>query len=576
MPAAPPAPPALPPDTPDADAPSADGVSIADRRRNEAVFFSDYFGRVGSPEPSRSGAGRDGKSDATSDDDAEARLRYVTDMMREVSRQRTPADLVNVYGEHMRRMLPLDRLLTISRRGEPPGRWRITRDRHFDENGRDVEPPTPPDGDDGDDGGLIDVGAGVADRLGPSSAAMIASTFGSADAPDPWRDRDRQPAFDGGLLGDLLHGNRPAYISDVAAEVSAGRIAPGDPARRLLAGYRSLLALPLFDDGEALNMAVMMRRGPDAFPRGHVAQHVLISNLFGRATSNLVLGEELKANAEELKTKAEELKVTAVQLERYAADLRAANDATDRELSVVAQMQRSFLPADLPAGHGLDLAAHYQTAKHAGGDYYDFFPLPAGKLGILIADVSGHGAAAAVLMAVTHSIAHAFPVDPGRPAAFLAHLNRGLTDRYTGETGTFVTAFYAVFDPATGTLTHCSAGHNPPRVKPGCGAAPYEIVGESRHLPLGIDAAEPYADAEAQLHAGDLLVLYTDGITEAHGAPGPDGSSEMFGTPRLDAVLARCGLSPQAVIDQTLAAVDAFTGGAAPTDDRTLLVAKVG
>ena len=381
------APDAAPPDSPMPTAPPAVAEidAPADRRREEAVFFSDHFGRVGSPEGD--GDDHDGESPA----DVEARLRYVTGMMREVSRQRTPADLVRTYSEHMRRMLPLDRLLTLSRRGEPPGRWRVTRDRHFDEAGRDVAPPPAAD--------LVSPGGPV--LSGPAPDALLASTFGSPGAPDPWRDRDRHPAFDGGFLGDLLYGNRPVMVGDVDAEIDAGRIADADPARRLLAGYRSLLALPLFDDGEALNMAVMMRSGPHAFPRDHVAQHVLISNLFGRATSNLVLGEEIKAKAAELKA--------------YAGQLKAAKEATDRELAVVAQMQRSFLPSRLPTGHGLDLAAHYQTAAHAGGDYYDFFPLPGGKLGILVADVSGHGTAAAVLMAITHSLAHAFPVDPGRP-----------------------------------------------------------------------------------------------------------------------------------------------------------------
>src|SRR5207253_1299364 len=103
---------------------------------------------------------------------------------------------------------------------------------------------------------------------------------------------------------------------------------------------------------------------------------VWLSNLFGRATHNLVLAEEL----------------------------RQAYEAVDRELVAVADIQRSLLPAKLPKIPTMDLAAHYQTSRRAGGDYYDFFPLAEGKWGIIVADVSGHGTPAAVLMAITHCI----------------------------------------------------------------------------------------------------------------------------------------------------------------------------
>ncbi len=109
-----------------------------------------------------------------------------------------------------------------------------------------------------------------------------------------------------------------------------------------------------------------------------------MSNLFGRATHNLVLSDQLKV----------------------------AYEAVDYEMKVVADIQRSLLPMQMPSIPTLSLAAHYQTSHRAGGDYYDFFPLPDGKWGILIADVSGHGTPAAVLMAVTHSLAHTLP----RPA----------------------------------------------------------------------------------------------------------------------------------------------------------------
>ena len=131
------------------------------------------------------------------------------------------------------------------------------------------------------------------------------------------------------------------------------------------------------------------------------------------------------------------------------------------------------------------LAAHYQTSHRAGGDYYDFFPLPGGRWGILIADVSGHGTAAAVLMAVTHSIAHTYPGPPTPPGELLKHVNQVLAERYTANTGAFVTAFYAVYDPATRTIAHSSAGHPPPRLKR-CADGSLTLLDGQHGLPLGI------------------------------------------------------------------------------------------
>src|SRR6202041_1782999 len=125
---------------------------------------------------------------------------------------------------------------------------------------------------------------------------------------------------------------------------------------------RSIVAIPLYDQGLSLNMVVVCRRIPNGFNRQFLPEHVWMSNLFGRATHNLVLAEEL----------------------------RKAYEAVDHELSTVAEIQQSLLPTSLPEIPTLDLAVHYQTSKRAGGDYYDFFPLPEGRWGFLMADVSGH------------------------------------------------------------------------------------------------------------------------------------------------------------------------------------------
>jgi sigma-B regulation protein RsbU (phosphoserine phosphatase) len=299
----------------------------------------------------------------------------------------------------------------------------------------------------------------------------------------------------------------------------------------------------MYDRGAALNMILLLRREPGAFKAEQFPQLVWMSNLYGRATHNLVLSGEL----------------------------REAYEAVDYDLRTVADIQRSLLPTTLPNIPTLDIAAHYQTSKRAGGDYYDFFELPGGKWGILLADVSGHGTPAAVLMAVTHSIAHTLHGDPDPPSALLAFINRHLTARYTNDSGKFVTAFYGIYDPSTRTLRYSSAGHCPPRVCRGNGG-PFEEMAEGVGLPLGIEPGAAYRDAVARFAPGDTIAFYTDGITEARG----DDGNDLFGTDRLDEVLRRCGdRAAGDLIDETLKAVDTFTSGRPPSDDRTLLFVKV-
>lgn len=246
--------------------------------------------------------------------------------------------------------------------------------------------------------------------------------------------------------------------------------------------------------------------------------------------------------------------------------LAEALEDLDEELTAVGDIQRSLLPDSLPDIPGFDLAAHYQTSARAGGDYYDFFELPDGKWGILVADVSGHGTPAAVIMAVTHSIAHMFGEPPSPPSRLMTFVNHHLTARYTNGSGTFVTAFYGIFDPADGSLEYSSAGHPPGRILR-CGAV--RALDGKPSLPLGIDQDERFGDFSARLVPGDALVLYTDGITEARNPRG-----EMFGEDRLDHATV-CRDSAAQMVDSVLAELDRFRSGRLLADDRTLLVLRV-
>ncbi|HEU5116632.1 MAG TPA: PP2C family protein-serine/threonine phosphatase, partial [Isosphaeraceae bacterium] len=246
-----------------------------------------------------------------------------------------------------------------------------------------------------------------------------------------------------------------------------------------------------------------------------------------------------------------------------------AYQIVERELHVVAEIQRSLLPKTVPPIRNLGLATHYQTSQWAGGDYYDFFPLPDDQWGILIADVSGHGTPAAVMMAITHTIAHSYPGQPSPPAELLNHVNDRLSALYTTSGDTFVTAFYGVYDPAHRRLTYASAGHNPPRLKR-CVDGTVASLDAAGGLPLGLFEGIKYDQTSIDLIPHDQIVFYTDGITEAI-----DPTGEQFGLTRLDQAIENCSLTADGLMQAILEALEAFTAGMPAADDRTILVGKV-
>jgi phosphoserine phosphatase RsbU/P len=355
---------------------------------------------------------------------------------------------------------------------------------------------------------------------------------------NPWTDRDRLPKLAGGLLGEIAYANKPVIIDDLPVRVS-----PDDPAYFYLEGFKSTVALPQYDGGEGLNVTLALfpsetEIDPAAIPMLHWQ-----SGLFGRGTQNLVLRNQLAAALAQL----------------------------DRELQTVGDIQRSLLPAKLPAIPGLQIATYYTTSARAGGDYYDFFPLNDGGWGLFIADVSGHGTPAAVLMAITHAIAHAQPGTHTPPALLTRYLNDQLARSYT-RSGTFITAFYAVYHPATRQLTYSRAGHNPPRL-----VRKDRIISlvEATGLPLGVLPDESYDQATLQLERGDLLLLYTDGITETAAPRTATGSRDLFGVERLDNLLLDCGgADAETCIARVRHEVATFANHAPPADDQTLIAIR--
>jgi sigma-B regulation protein RsbU (phosphoserine phosphatase) len=414
------------------------------------------------------------------------RLRDIVATMRELSLQTDPHAMSQAYGQRVRKLFPMDRFLSLSRRGLDRPQVRVTR------------------------------------------------FSGWTETINPWHEKDRLPLLTGGILADLIYSDEPWVIDEVSVD-------PADPAAEYIDGMGSLVAIPHYDQGQALNMVIVMRRGTNAFRHEELPEQVWINNLYGRATYSLVKAEEA----------------------------RAAYEAIDRELMTVADIQRSLLPAKLPAIPTLGVAASYQTSRRAGGDYYDFFALPDGRWGVLIADVSGHGTPAAVIMAVTHAIAHTYPGPATPPGELLGHVNRTLAARYTARSGAFVTAFYGIYDPSTRTVEYANAGHPPPRLKR-CADGSLGLLDGVRRLPLGVSGDEEYPQGSLQLVPGDQVIFYTDGITEA---TNPTGA--MFGLDGLDRVLENCAVGAADLLKEVLAAVEAFTAGKPPDDDRTVLVAKV-
>jgi sigma-B regulation protein RsbU (phosphoserine phosphatase) len=256
----------------------------------------------------------------------------------------------------------------------------------------------------------------------------------------------------------------------------------------------------------------------------------------------------------------------ARQRERLAAEVRRQRDEYERDLTLASLVQRQVLPKP-PIVSGLELAATMQTARLLGGDYYDFFQISNDIVDVVIADVSGKGAAASLLMP---SLAVALRLRAGElsgPAAILSDLDEVL--KQITNPATFVTMFYARFNPTLRTLEYASGGHNPPLLM-------RTSTGESLLLEeagpiMGILPDAQFTNTTLKLEPGDILVLFTDGVTEQEGESG-----EEFSLDRLKKTILSKEYDPAAAIVTSIAeAVSTFAGTKEQSDDLTVVVAKV-
>ncbi len=249
----------------------------------------------------------------------------------------------------------------------------------------------------------------------------------------------------------------------------------------------------------------------------------------------------------------------------------AAQKKVTQELLMAAKIQGSFLPEEPPRLPGWQISVAFQPARQTSGDFYDFIPLPDGRLVIVISDVADKGMGAALYMASARSLLRAYAVEfPDQPVQVISRASRRLTTDTHG--GLFVTLFYGVLDPQNGELRYVNAGHNPPYLfQPA--AAPLALT--KTGIPLGIFDNATWTEASVNLDPGALLVMYTDGVTEAI-----DKAEVQFGGERLIAAVEACpgkdslapGVYAAQVRDCILDGISRFRGSGPQTDDITMMV----
>ncbi len=245
--------------------------------------------------------------------------------------------------------------------------------------------------------------------------------------------------------------------------------------------------------------------------------------------------------------------------------MEAEKQRLDTELGAARRIMATLLPAEAPAVAGWELLTHLESCTEVGGDLYDVFPLPDGRLAVVIGDVAGKGLGAALLVSSLLPLLRGLAGSIPDPSDLVHRLNAVLFA--ATESIRYATLFVGLLDPATGELAYVNAGHNPPFVVRGDGATE-SLAGTG--LPVALVEEGVWRAGAAALAPGDLLVLYTDGIPEAWNA-----EDEDYGDERLRALLASLrGCPVAAVRDAVLAEVKAFVGEAPTSDDVTLVLLR--
>jgi sigma-B regulation protein RsbU (phosphoserine phosphatase) len=351
------------------------------------------------------------------------------------------------------------------------------------------------------------------------------------------------PVLSGGIVASIIEQSEPQLIQDVDWT--------SDPYFfQMLSGYSSVVAVPFAGDHLPMSWAILLKWPPERFTVLDLEATVERFALIGSLLENQAL----------------------------AGQLALAIEHIDQDARQLGQLQRALLPAALPQIAGLEVAISYEPSDRAGGDLYDFFPLDDRRIEqadasaaptcwcAAIGDATGHGLAAAIVMAIVQAVLHAHPTGIARPASLLTHANRQLCNK---RLNSFFTVFLGIYEPSTRRLTYANAGHPPPLLRRSSGAevCPLDAVAT---YPLGIDPAETFKEATVQLDPGDIILLYTDGVTDALDAKG-----DPFGQDRLMRVFRDGGDRPAELINCIRNAVRAHEQAQSPRDDQTLVAARV-
>ncbi len=377
------------------------------------------------------------------------------------------------------------------------------------------------------------------------------SNSGQATPPpsptgNPWRDWNQLPTYEGGLIGQIIATKNPQLVTNLDLTKDKALMASlGPTASRL----RSVTAMPTFDDGESLNWALSFHERDNWNDLESFVAGLLDMNMMGTATRNLVFRKQAESLNEQL----------VAQFEQ------------------IAKIQRQLLPDRSPILKGFKLATSYLTSNIAGGDYYDYIQGDDNRVGIVIADVSGHGPGAATVMAMIRAILHCYRDTLSKPenathdpAHIAEYCNKKLVD--ANLNGEFATAFFCMLDPDTGEIRWTRCGHNPPLLRRADGRI--EQLESAGTLPLGITDGVEFEWDSCTMEPGDTLILYTDGITEAAFPKHLQDHDEleMFGVERLIESLESCSGKPECAIDSIHKALFEYTQKLGRDDDQTLVV----
>jgi serine phosphatase RsbU (regulator of sigma subunit) len=247
--------------------------------------------------------------------------------------------------------------------------------------------------------------------------------------------------------------------------------------------------------------------------------------------------------------------------------LSLIRQSTEQELRLARSIQRASLPEEVPQLEGWQISPFYRPAREVGGDFYDFHFLSGDRVGLVVGDATGKGVPAALVMSTTCGMLQlaAQELDSSSPGEVLSRVNETLFARIPANM--FVTCFYCILDPNDSSLSYANAGHDLPYVLRGSGGECEEL--RARGMPLGLMPGMGYEEKETILNSGDAILLYSDGLVEAHN---PEG--EMFGFPRLRALMAEHG-EKRSLADSLLEELYSFVGeGWKQEDDITLLTLR--